>query len=370
MGRAPLLAMATAGLLAMALSSPLSGAPWVDRYRFWLEDPRAPSETPAEIEPGPGRRWSWRAQRRANRRRTALERATAAEPAGTGEIAAGDGTARGAGLTFRDQPYATPDPAGRRRFDISLPGRCPGPIPLVVWIHGDTWRDGSKADCQVTWLVLEGYAVARIGYRTTDIARFPAQLDDCRLAIAEIVRRADEWGLDPTSVAVIGHGAGGHLAALVGLADDPSEEDGTLSVGVTPKAVGIISAPTDLPSLGTDHDRPRSPASLLVGGPLPEVREAALRASPLWHVSPDDPPCLEIHGTADPSIPVDQAVRFDAALRSVGVPSTLLLLDRIGHSPSMTRDSVAGRALLEFLDATLRPTASPPPEDTDAPATP
>jgi acetyl esterase/lipase len=237
-----------------------------------------------------------------------------------------------------------------------------------VWIHGDTWRDGSKADCPVTWLTLEGYAVASIGYRTTDIARFPAQLDDCRAALAEIVRRGEEWGLDPTRIAVIGQGGGGHLAALVGLANMHSDDGAT--VGATPEAVGIISAPTDLPSLGADHDRPRSPASLLVGGPLPEVREAALRASPLWHVSPDDPPCLVIHGTADPSIPVDQAVRFDAALRSVGVPSTLLLLDRVGHSPTITRDSSAGRALLEFLDATLRPATVPMPEDSDAPATP
>jgi acetyl esterase/lipase len=360
--------MATAGLFAVAVASPLSAAPWEDRYRYWLEDPRAPSETPAEIEAAPARRWSWRAQRRANRRRTALERATAADPEAAAAIAPGDATARGAGLTFRDQPYATPDPAGRRRFDISLPGRCPGPIPLVVWIHGDTWRDGSKADCPVTWLTLEGYAVASIGYRTTDIARFPAQLDDCRAALAEIVRRGEEWGLDPTRIAVIGQGGGGHLAALVGLANMYSDDGAT--VGATPEAVGIISAPTDLPSLGADHDRPRSPASLLVGGPLPEVREAALRASPLWHVSPDDPPCLVIHGTADPSIPVDQAVRFDAALRSVGVPSTLLLLDRVGHSPKITRDSSAGRALLEFLDATLRPATVPMPEDSDAPATP
>jgi dipeptidyl aminopeptidase/acylaminoacyl peptidase len=103
---------------------------------------------------------------------------------------------------------------------------------------------------------------------------------------------------------------------------------------------------------------------------LPEVREAALRASPAWHVSPDDPPCLVIHGTADPSIPVDQAVRLDAALRSVGVPSTLLLLDGIGHATSFSRDTAAGRALLEFLDATLRPATVPLTEATDAPATP
>lgn len=380
-------------LQAFVISSLLVGTPWLppqdaaskepisageSRYRYWLEDPRAPSETPAEIEPGTGRRWSWRSQRRATRRRLAAERALPTEPTEPdgpiepaepdGEASGsdpGDDTRRGAGLTLRDQPYAQPDQGGRRRFDITLPGRCPGPVPLIVWIHGDTWRDGSKADCPVNWLALEGYAVASIGYRTSDLARFPAQLDDCRAAIAEIVRRAGEWGLDPTRIAVVGHGGGGLLAALVGLADDPADDE-TAAPRSPPAAIAILSAPTDLTSLGPEHDRPRSPASLLVGGPLPEVREAALRASPVWHVSPDDPPCLVIHGTADPSVPVEQAVRLDAALSAVGVPSTLFLLDRAGHAASIGRDSPAGRAILEFLDAVLRPTAAAATEAADA----
>ena len=364
-------------LLAGSLASPVLAAtvesaetlpitPWQARFCWWLEDPRAPSETPAEIEPGAGRRWSWRSQRRATRRRLAAERAGLGTPdGGASESAAGDDTRRGAGLTLRDQPYAQPDHGGRQRFDITLPGRCPGPVPLVVWIHGDTWRDGSKNDCPVTWLTLEGYAVASVGYRTSDLARFPAQLDDLRAAIAEIVRRAGEWGLDPTRIAVVGQGGGGHLAALVGLADDPADEEASAPRSL-PAAVVLLSAPTDLPNLGPEHDRPRSPASLLVGGPLPEVREAALRASPVWHVSPDDPPCLLIHGTADPAIPVDQAVRLDAALGAVGVPSTLLLLEKVGHVASLGRGSPAGRAILEFLEASLRPAAAGPTEAADA----
>ena len=336
----------------------------------WLEDPRAPSETASETLPNGARRWSWRSQRRASRRRLAAERARGPGPdADHGAADPGDDTLRSAGLTLRDQPYSEPDPVGRRRFDITLPGRCRGPVPLVVWIHGDNWRDGTKADCPVTWLALEGYAVASVGYRTSDVARFPAQLDDCRAAIAEIVRRAGEWNLDPTRIAVAGHGGGGLLAALVGLADDPAEND-PAAPRSHPAAVALLSAPSDLPTLGAEHDRPRSAASLLVGGPLPEVREAALRASPVRHVSPDDPPCLVIHGTADPAIPVDQAVRLDAALGAVGVPSTLLLLDKVGHATLTGRDSPAGRALLEFLDAVIRPVAARVPEAADASESP
>ena len=66
--------------------------PFEARYRCWLEDPRAPSETPAEIEPGTGRRWSWRSQRRATRRRLAAERALPAEPDGEVTLQTGEHT--------------------------------------------------------------------------------------------------------------------------------------------------------------------------------------------------------------------------------------------------------------------------------------
>lgn len=340
---------------------------WRDDLCFLWEDPRAPADSPLDVEPPPGRRLSWRAQRRANRRRIAADRLrssdepepgslNADEPAGP-KSPTGDDTARGAGLTLRDQSYATPDREGRRRFDLTLPGRCPGSIPLVVWIHGDGWRDGSKADCPISWLSMEGYAVASIGYRTTDTARFPAQLDDCRAAIAELVRRSGEWGIDPARIAVVGSGAGGHLAALSALDPDDDGESGharTPEGGFIPSAFALIAAPTHLPTLGPEHDRPRSAASLLVGGPLPEVREAALRASPLMHVSSDAPPCLIVHGDADRTVPIDQALRFDAALRTAGVPTTLVILDGVGHTPALDRDSTSGRALLEFVNRTLR----------------
>ena len=75
-------------------------------------------------------------------------------------------------------------------------------------------------------LTERGYAVASIGYRLSDTAVFPAQLDDCRAAIVEIERNADVWGIDRDRVAVVGSGAGGHLAALVGLTSQPARHFG------------------------------------------------------------------------------------------------------------------------------------------------
>ena len=266
-----------------------------------------------------------------------------------------------AGVTpHRDQPYGADAPGRprhpRQRFDLYLPAGCSaGGMPLVVWIHGDGWREGSKADCPVTWLAGEGYAVASIGYRLTDTATYPAQLDDCRAAIAEIESNAEVWGIDRDRVAVVGSGAGGHLAALVGLgtAEPRGAADGPESPRVA--AVCAAAAPSDLAALGPEQDRAGSAAGRLVGGPLPEFREAARRASPVSHASADDPPVLVLHGAADTAVPPRQATALHAALEAAGVDSTLMLLPGVGHALPLDRSTPGGQALLSFLDRVLGP---------------
>jgi dienelactone hydrolase len=403
-------------LLAGGGTAPVGGAEhdWTAVELAWREDPRAPADAPFEVDVPQGRRGTRRAQRRsANRRRMPLDdvpvdvrpesmpsalSTPGREPGPLEEAAVPRslGVRRGPEvggergpipvettldspfeapatksdatvIAHRDHPYGDVHDA-RQKFDIFLPADCGGGgMPLVVWIHGDTWRDGSKADCAVCWLATEGYAVASIGYRLSDTATFPAQLDDCRAAVDEIIRTAEVWGIDRDRIALVGSGAGGHLAALAGLSGSTgpgttaAEPVSTGSDGpndsAPPRIAAIcaVATPSHLTTLGAQYDRAGSPASLLVGGPLPEFREVAQRASPLTHVSADDPPCLVIHGTRDDTIPPEQSVRLDTALRAAGVDSTLVVLDGAGHKLPLDRTSPAGRALLEFLDRTLGP---------------
>lgn len=329
--------------------------------RCCANDPRPPADAPFGVEAEP--RMSRRAQRRARRRGGLPEPAaadtdaepriiplpllalpaTAAEPALDGDPAAEQP------LVHRDQPTVEGG-LPCQRFDIYLPAGCSGTLPLVVWIHGENWRAGSKDDCPITWLAREGYAVASISYRLSSEATFPAQVEDCLAAVAALDRNAAIWGIDPERICIAGAAAGGHLAALAGLWDGPAAPEPVPRVA----AIGVFAAPTHLTTLGPEHDRSTSPASLLVGGPLPEFREAAQRASPLAHVSPGGPPVLVVHGRRDTTVPPEQSVQFDAALKAAGVDSRLVLLDA-GHELPLDCSSAAGVALLEFLDRTLGP---------------
>ncbi len=51
-----------------------------------------------------------------------------------------------------------------------------------------------------------------------------------------------------------------------------------------------------------------------------EVPERYAQASPLTHLTPDDPPTLILHGTIDSLVPISQADRLAAKLKELGIP--------------------------------------------------
>jgi dipeptidyl aminopeptidase/acylaminoacyl peptidase len=80
--------------------------------------------------------------------------------------------------------------------------------------------------------------------------------------------------------------------------------------------------------------------------------ELARLASPVTHVSPDDPPFLIVHGDRDRVVPLDQSVRLHQALTAAGVESTLYVVKGAGHG---FRDPKADALVREFFDRHLRP---------------
>ena len=366
-------AVLACGLLVAG--SPASAVDWSGVELAWRNDPRPVADAPLPVEALPTRRPSRRAQRRSIRRVEiepviVEQRLVPAPPPAAIEMIAEPAFVapvmppalltiatpeQPKAVVHADQSYGEHP---RQRFDLHLPDGCSGgSLPVVAWIHGPDWRTGTKADCPVTWLVEQGFAVASIDYRPSDVAVFPAQLDDCRAALAAIRAEARTWGIDESRICVAGSGAGGHLAALVAFAPpepgpireasaDSDDEEAPTDVA----AVAIFDAPTHLPSLGGGHERAGSAASRLVGGPLPEFREAAQRASPLVHVTPQAPPTLIVQGSRGDGVALDQGDRLDAALHTAGVASDRVVLDAAASQLAPRRGSPAAGALVEFLD--------------------
>lgn len=226
-------------------------------------------------------------------------------------------------------------------LDMYLPEKTDKPLPAIVWIHGGGWRAGSKDQCPVLSLSGQGYAVFSINYRLTDVATFPAQIHDCKAAIRWIRAHAREYGLNPDRIGVAGSSAGGHLVALLGTSGGVKELEGdvggNLDFSSKVQAVCDLCGPSSFLIEDADAEAVRkaeakdSAVTQLFGGPPAENKEKARLASPVSHVSKDDPPFLIVHGDKDLVVPLRQAEVLDVALKKAGVPTTLHVVAGAGH---------------------------------------
>lgn len=251
----------------------------------------------------------------------------------------------------------------RQKLDLYLPKeRTSEPLPVVCWIHGGAWRQGSKDRAgQLERLVASGgYAGVSIGYRLTDEAHWPAQIHDCKAAIRWIRAHAKEYGLDPDRIAVWGASAGGHLVAMLGVSNGDEALEGELGphTGFSSDVACVVNffGPSQLLQMDEEggsirHSAPNSPESLLVGGPIHENPEVARNASPWFHVSKGDAPMLLVHGTEDRLVPYSQSVKLSSKLSEVGTSAPLLTVEHGGHGQGF--GPTVEKEVLQFLGQQL-----------------
>ena len=115
--------------------------------------------------------------------------------------------------SFRDVPYATVG-GTRLALDLHLPANVTAP-PLVVYLHGGGWSEGDKTRYPA-FLVERGFAVASLDFRSTKVARFPANVHDIKAGIRFLRAQSARFGYRADRIALAGASSGGHLAALVG----------------------------------------------------------------------------------------------------------------------------------------------------------
>ena len=241
------------------------------------------------------------------------------------------------------------------KLDLYRPSAMPAaPMPLVIWVHGGGWSNGSKTNCPAAWLATKGYAVASLDFRLLPEHPWPAQIEDPIAALRWLRQESGKYSIDPERSAAMGGSSGGHVVALWGTLSLPAEDK--------VKAVVDLYGPTDLLTMPpnvlsekrTRADLAKANGALLLGGIVMDQPDKAKAVSALHQVSKDDVPFLILHGTADPGVPVDQSERLHAALKAAGVESTLKLLPGAGHG-GKEFDSPESRALIQgFLDKHLK----------------
>lgn len=283
-----------------------------------------------------------------------------------------------------DLVYANP---GGRALTLDLylpPGPAAAPRPLVVYIHGGLWTDGSKRTSGAfeNWpralaaLASYGVVVASIDYRRADEATFPAQIQDVKQALRWLRSKAGPYGIDRSKVLVWGADAGGQLAALAAVSCGAAGLEPQAAAAPPNPVIGPGQRPpppvdesacaqaavmwygvTDLTRLG---DMPQ--ANRFLGCTPPDCGPQRRLASPLGYVDRDVPPFLIIHGMEDLVVPVSQAARMNVQIQQKGGSVELVLLPGVGYGfvgPTLdaTRDAHlrAWQRTVDFIGRMLRP---------------
>jgi acetyl esterase/lipase len=187
---------------------------------------------------------------------------------------------------------------------------------------------GNRGDAAGAFLTSYGMAAASIDYRLAPRNRFPAQAKDCRDALIFLHENARKYALDPDRIGVMGESAGGHLAALTATAPDTPEFIGSYHDKSAPrvKAFCSVSGPMDIAYLGALADMVedlvgKHDVYQLIGGRVQDKLELANLASPVQHVSSDDPPALLIYGEKDFLVLPIVAQKMHERLQAAGVAS-------------------------------------------------
>jgi acetyl esterase/lipase len=226
-----------------------------------------------------------------------------------------------------------------------------GRQPVIVWINGAGWRECDKLlmSAEMEFLAEAGFALAFIQYRHSGLGVFPTQLQDCKTAVRFLRAHADEYGLDPQRVGVIGRSAGGHLAAWMAMNTEGFDTDEWAGYSSKVQAAVDMFGPADIvPCTKINLEMVKKPGfrwdkmsetheGVLLGitddMTEEEMLELGRKASPIHAINDGMCPILILHGDRDPAIPTDISEAFYARIVEVGLGdrADLYILKHGGH---------------------------------------
>ena len=261
-------------------------------------------------------------------------------------------------------------------MDVFTPTKDARGIGVIIVVSGGfVSSHDSISPVFVRPLTDRGYTVFTVVHGSQPRYTIPEIIQDINRAVRFIRYHAKDYGIDPDHIGITGASAGGHLSLMLGTAGDsgnPHAKDPIDRLSSRVQAVACFFPPTDFLNYGKsgdakihaiDHAPPYRAAfdyreldkesRLWVPIKDPEQLEQIARdISPVWHVSPDDPPTLIIHGDQDRLVPLQQSELIIEKLKKAGVETNLVVKKGAGHGwLGMDKDE---NQIISWFDKYLR----------------
>jgi len=225
------------------------------------------------------------------------------------------------------------EPAGHRKTDRR---------PAIIFFFGGGWVGGTPEQFyqQARYCSALGMVALSADYRV-GITPFEC-VKDGKSAVRWVRHHADQLGVDPRRIVASGGSAGGHVAACTGVIPGHEEYGEDLRISSVPGAMILFNPVIDTTEAGFGMDQ--------VG----VARKTDI--SPCHHVHKGIPPTLVFHGTADTTVPFENAERFTRLMTAAGNVCRLVPFEGRGHGFFNGREFLPQSDDKDF-DATMRETA-------------
>ena len=192
---------------------------------------------------------------------------------------------------------------------------------VILFFHGGSWRWGQKDYHRAIGrqFAKSGVVFATANYRLYPEVRFPAFPEDAVIAVKWLRENVSKYGGNPKKIFLMGHSAGAHSMALVGLDESYLKQVGgdfSWVSGVIAMSCPYYFVPSkeflyrDVFDVGRDHKE----------------------FMPLHHVDGGaEPPFLVMHGLFDPLVAVEGAEAFIRKVRAARGKVTRKIYSSHGH---------------------------------------
>ncbi len=246
--------------------------------------------------------------------------------------------------------------------------------PAVIYFPGGgfTSADHEKMIEMRYALARAGFVVAAAEYRVVPSV-YPAMIDDARAAIRYVREHAEEFGVDPARIGVIGDSAGGYVVEMLGTTKgEPESKAANADVQAVVSMYGISDLMTIGEGLGKDieaiHHSPSVTEALILNGPafntrpgktIDDMVDQARAASPIAHVDGSEPPMLLMHGAADKLVSPKQSQKLFEALKAKGADVRYVLVRDAEHGTlPWYQEPVIERIKAFFIEKLGKPAAA------------